>query len=200
MKKKLIIASHNVHKIEEFGAIMAPYGFEAISRDAASLPKDEIEETGTTFEENSLIKAKAIYKMCKCATLADDSGILVDYLDGAPGVYSARFSGEDGNDQKNNAKLLFLLDGVPEVERTARYVCVITLFLEDGKTISVRGECEGKILLKESGTHGFGYDPLFKPDGYDCSMAEIPPEVKNKVSHRAKAAALLVEELKKLSF
>ena len=127
-------------------------------------------------------------------TLADDSGLMVDYLGGAPGVYSARFAGEDGNDEKNNDKLLKLLDGVPAKERTAKFVSVITMVYPDGTVLSARGECPGRIITVPTGDGGFGYDPLFVPEGYDKTFAQLTPEEKNAISHRAAALA----ELEKL--
>lgn len=195
MNKKLIIASQNKHKIEEFDKILSKYGFEVCGRDDAGLPKDDIIEDGNTFEENSLIKAKAIWDIARTATLADDSGLCVDFLDGAPGIYSARFAGENSNGKQNNEKLLKLLAAADTSNRSARFVCVITVILENGEKIVTRGECEGKIQEKETGANGFGYDPLFIPTGYDVSMAELAPEEKNKISHRAKAIAQLSEIL-----
>ncbi|MGP1570190.1 MAG: RdgB/HAM1 family non-canonical purine NTP pyrophosphatase [Eubacteriales bacterium] len=195
MSKKLIIASQNKHKIEEFHKILSKYGFEVCGRDDAGLPMDDIPENGNTFEENSLIKAKAIWNMSHTATLADDSGLCVDFLNGAPGIYSSRFSGENATDKKNNEKLLNLLADATSDKRSACFVCVLTLILENGEEITTRGECFGKIQTKETGINGFGYDPLFIPTGYNISMAELPPDEKNKISHRAKAIKALVEIL-----
>lgn len=195
MKQKLILASQNAHKIEEFSAILSPYGFEVIGRDDAGLPTAEIEETGKTFEENSFIKAKAIFDKCRMATLADDSGLCVDFLDGAPGVYSSRFAKDGATDRENNEKLLTLLKSLPKEKRTAKFVCVITLILKDGEKIVVRGECKGKIQEAETGKHGFGYDPLFIPEGYSVSMAELDPSEKNRISHRAKAVSELIKKI-----
>ena len=133
-------------------------------------------------------------KLCGKITLADDSGLMVDYLGGAPGVYSARFAGEDGNDKKNNEKLLRLLEGVPADERTAQFVSVITMVYPDGTVISARGECHGRIITEPAGDGGFGYDPLFVPDGYEKTFAQLSAEEKNAISHRAAALA----ELEKL--
>ena len=187
MNKKLIIASQNKHKIEEFQKILSKYGFEVCGRDDAGLPKDDVVEDGRTFEENSLIKAKAIFDMANTATLADDSGLCVDFLGGSPGIYSARFAGDNANDAQNNEKLLTLLLEAKDEQRSAQFVCVITLILQDGE----------KIQRAETGKNGFGYDPLFIPDGYTVSMAELPPEEKNQISHRAKAIEKLVEILSK---
>lgn len=194
MDKVIVAASRNKHKIEEIEAITKKFGMSIVSRDEAGVPPVEIVEDGETFEENSFKKADEIMKLCGKITLADDSGLMVDYLGGAPGVYSARFAGEDGNDEKNNDKLLKLLDGVPAKERTAKFVSVITMVYPDGTVLSARGECPGRIITVPTGDGGFGYDPLFVPDGYDKTFAQLTPEEKNAISHRA--AALV--ELEKL--
>lgn len=188
----IIAASRNKHKIEEIEAITKKFGMRIVSRDEAGIPKVEIEEDGETFEENSYKKAYEIMKMSEGQiTIADDSGLMVDYLGGAPGVYSARFAGEDGNDEKNNAKLLKLLEGLPREERKAKFVSVITMVYPDGSYIVARGECSGVILDAPIGENGFGYDPLFLPDGYNKSFAQLTAEEKNSISHRAKALAEL---------
>lgn len=192
--KIIVAASRNKHKIEEIEAITKKFGMSIISRDEAGVPPVEIDEDGETFEENSFKKANEIMKMCGKITLADDSGLMVDYLGGAPGVYSARFAGEDGNDEKNNAKLLKLLEEVPAKERTAQFVSVITMVYPDGETLVARGECPGRIITVPAGENGFGYDPLFVPDGYDRTFAQLTSEEKNQISHRAVA----LKELEKL--
>ena len=194
MNNIVVAASRNRHKIEEIDAITKKFGMHIISRDEAGVPDIEITEDGQTFEDNSLKKAREIMKLCGQITIADDSGLMVDCLDGAPGVYSARFAGEDGNDEKNNQKLLMLLEGVPEEKRTAEFVSVITMVYPDGNIITARGECRGKIITEPAGDNGFGYDPLFVPDGYDRTFAQLTAEEKNSVSHRAAA----LEKLKKL--
>lgn len=196
MGRLIVAASQNKHKIEEMEAITKEFGMTIIGRDDFGLPKIEIKEDGTTFEENSLKKAREIMFMCNQITIADDSGIEVDALDGAPGVYSARFAGDDCDDKKNNEKLLELLKDVPMEKRTARFVSVITMVYPGGDTVVARGECEGHIMLEESGENGFGYDPLFRPLGYEISFGKIPPEEKNKISHRAKALDELQKKLK----
>lgn len=183
----IVMASHNQHKIKEIEAITKKFGMPVISRDEAGVPPVEIIEDGETFEENSFKKANEIMKLCGRITLADDSGLEVDYLDGAPGVYSARFAGEDGNDAKNNGKLLKLLDGAAPEARTARFVSVITMVYPDGTVLTARGECPGRILEAPAGENGFGYDPLFVPDGCDVTFAQLGAEEKNRISHRAKA-------------
>lgn len=194
MDKIIVAASRNRHKIEEIEAITKKFGMSIISRDEAGVPPVEIVEDGETFEENSFKKADEIMKLCGKITLADDSGLMVDYLGGAPGVYSARFAGEDGNDEKNNEKLLKLLDGVPAKERTAKFVSVITMVYPDGTVLSARGECPGRIITVPTGDGGFGYDPLFVPDGYEKTFAQLTPGEKNAISHRAAA----LTELEKL--
>lgn len=187
----IIAASRNAHKIAEIEAITKKFGMKIISRDEAGLPTTEIEEDGETFEENSYKKASEIMKMCGKVTIADDSGLMVEYLGGAPGVYSARFAGEGSCDDKNNQKLLNLLEGVPYKERRAKFVSVITMVYPDGETLVARGECEGHIIDAPVGENGFGYDPLFVPDGFQRTFAQLEPEEKNAVSHRAKALVQL---------
>ena len=197
---RIIAATQNKHKIEEIQAITREFDMEVISLAEACISDIEIVENGKTFEENSEKKAREIMMLSGEITIADDSGLMVDALGGAPGVLSARFAGEDGNDAKNNEKLLRLLSGVKSEERTARFVSVITLMYPNGKKIVARGECEGHILYQERGSNGFGYDPLFVPVGYDKTFAELSAEEKNKISHRAIALQnlrkLLAEERK----
>ncbi len=185
--KRIIAASRNRHKIEEIEAITAKYGMSIVSRDDAGLPKTEIEEDGVTFEENSYKKAYEIMKMSGEITIADDSGLAVEYLGGEPGVYSARFAGENAGDEKNNEKLLNMLEGVSYSDRRAMFVSVITMVFPDGETIVARGECPGHIIDRPVGENGFGYDPLFVPDGFQRTFAQLTPEEKNRISHRAKA-------------
>ncbi len=194
MNEIVVAASRNRHKIEEIEAITKKFGMEIQSRDDAGVPKIEIEEDGETFEENSRKKAEAVMKLCGKVTIADDSGLMVEYLGGAPGVYSARFAGEDCSDEKNNEKLLSLLEGVPYKERRAKFVSVITMLWPDGGQIVARGECEGHIIDVPVGENGFGYDPLFVPDGFQRTFAQMTQDEKNKISHRAKA----LMELEKL--
>ena len=194
MNEIVVAASRNRHKIEEIEAITKKFGMEIQSRDDAGVPEIEIEEDGETFEENSRKKAEAVMKLCGKVTIADDSGLMVEYLGGAPGVYSARFAGEDCSDEKNNEKLLSLLEGVPYKERRAKFVSVITMLWPDGGQIVARGECEGHIIDVPVGENGFGYDPLFVPDGFQRTFAQMTQDEKNKISHRAKA----LMELEKL--
>lgn len=191
----IVMASRNQHKIKEMEAITKKFGMPVISRDEAGIPPVEIVEDGETFEENSFKKASEIGKLCGRITLADDSGLEVDYLGGAPGVYSARFAGEDGNDAKNNEKLLKLLDGLKKEDRKAKFVSVITMVFPDGEVLTARGECPGRIITAPAGENGFGYDPLFVPDGYDKTFAQLTAEEKNRISHRAKALEKLEQLL-----
>lgn len=182
---RVVAATKNKHKIDEIQAITKEFGMEIVSRADAGVPDIEIEEDGDTFEANSEKKARGIMELCGDITIADDSGLMVDALNGAPGVYSARFAGEDGNDAKNNEKLLTLLSEVKPENRTARFVSVITMVYPDGKTIVARGECEGHMIDQAKGSNGFGYDPLFVPIGYHKTFAELTGEEKNQISHRA---------------
>ncbi len=191
-----VAATQNRHKIEEIEAITKEFDINIVSRQEAGVPDVEIAEDGTTFEENSYKKAFEIMKLSGMPAIADDSGLAVDALDGAPGVYSARFAGTDGDDKANNRKLLELMRDVPLEKRTARFVSVVTMVFPDGKTIVCRGECEGHVMFAETGDNGFGYDPLFRPEGYDVSFGQLPAEEKNRISHRAKALVLLREKLK----
>ena len=210
--KTVVAATRNRHKIEEIGEITGRFGMSIISRDEAGVPPVEIPETGKTFEENSYIKAYEIMKLCGQITVADDSGLVVDCLDGAPGVYSARFGGfeglwpddngeadrpEDTPDGDNNAKLISLIKDVPYEDRTARFVSVITMVYPDGTTIVAKGAVEGHLILEERGERGFGYDPLFVPEGYDQTFGELGQEIKNTISHRARALQALHEKLEK---
>ncbi|MCI8630860.1 MAG: XTP/dITP diphosphatase [Firmicutes bacterium] len=194
--KRIIIASQNKHKIEEIEAITKKFGMSVVSRNDAGLPNTDIEEDGKTFEENSYKKAYEIMRLAGEMTIADDSGLMVDALGGAPGVYSARFSGDGATDRSNNEKLLFMLKDVPAEKRTAKFVSVITMIYPDGDKIVARGECPGSIIFEERGQGGFGYDPLFVPDGYDKTFGELGAEEKNKISHRARALVILEKELK----
>lgn len=192
---RIIAATKNKHKIDEIQAITREFGMEVVSRDDAGVPDVEVEEDGATFEENSEKKAREIMELCGEVTIADDSGLMVDALGGAPGVISARFAGEDGNDLANNEKLLKLLADVEPENRTARFVSVITMVYPDGRKIVARGECEGHIIYQPRGNNGFGYDPLFVPSGFDRTFAELSGEEKNQISHRAAALMELSRKL-----
>lgn len=189
--KKIVAASQNKHKIREIEEITKEFGMFIVPRDEAGVPDVEIVEDGETFETNSYKKAYEVMRLCGEITIADDSGLEVDYLDGEPGVYSSRFAGEDTDDKKNNEKLLSLLEGVPKEKRSGRFVSVITIVYPDGTNIVARGEVEGHIAFEESGDNGFGYDPLFIPLGYNKTFGDFTSENKNKISHRAKALVKL---------
>ena len=195
MTKRIIAASANAHKIKEIKAITKKFGMDVVSRDEAGVPPFEIVEDGQTFEENSYKKAFAIMQASGETTIADDSGLMVDYLGGAPGVYSARFAGDHCDDERNNQKLLGMLEGLADSERTAKFVSVITMIFPDGQTLVARGECPGRIIEMPTGENGFGYDPLFVPDGYDKTFAQLSEEEKNAISHRARALQKLEELL-----
>ena len=188
---KIFLATGNKHKIKEIEKIFKMDNIEILSiNDGIEIP--EVVEDGTTFEENSKKKALEIAKFTNMITIADDSGLCVDALGGAPGVYSARYVGEHGNDLDNNKKLVKELQGIEN--RKARFVCVITLAKPTGETYSFRGEVEGDIIDIPQGTEGFGYDPHFFMKEYGKTLAEIP-EIKNKISHRARALEKLKENL-----
>ena len=184
--QKLVLASGNKGKIEELKAFLADLPWQVSSLvDYPAVP--EVEEDGATFTENAIKKASVVAKALGLWTLADDSGLAVDFLHGAPGVYSARFAGVHGDDQKNNEKLLSLLAGVPWAERTARFHSALALAAPNGQVWTTEGQCEGIIALAPRGQGGFGYDPLFYLPEQGLTMAELAEEVKNKISHRAVA-------------
>lgn len=195
--QKVILASGNKHKLEEIQAILKDYKLELQTMHDAGLVDYEIIEDGDTFEANSLIKAKAVMDELGIDTIADDSGLEVDALNGAPGVYSARYAGENADYIANNKKLLEELKGVPDEKRTARFVTVLTMLFKNGDTIVVRGEVEGVIGYEEKGTNGFGYDPLFIVPELGKTFAELESHEKNALSHRANALKLLKVELDK---
>ena len=191
---KLIIASNNQGKIKEYKEILEPIGFEVLSQREAGVML-EPDETGTTFAENSAIKARAIFEMVHCAVLADDSGLCVDALNGEPGVYSARYGGLDTSEARSQL-LLDRMKDVPDGKRSAHFVCNIHLILDDGKEITAEGRCSGTIGYEFKGTNGFGYDPIFMYG--DKSFAEISSDEKNKLSHRAAALKDLNFKLKEI--
>jgi XTP/dITP diphosphohydrolase len=193
----MLAATNNKHKLEEISAILKELDIEIISLQQAGIDI-EVEETGETFTENALIKAREIAKLTDMAVISDDSGLEVFALKGEPGVKSARYSGTEGDlkDKKNNEKLLKNLTHIPFEERGARFCSVIAAVLTDGRNITAEGYVYGKIGYEEKGNHGFGYDPLFIVEGYDITMAELSPEEKNKISHRANALQNFVQQLK----
>lgn len=193
--EKFVLASGNEHKLIEIKKVLKDFGIEISTMSDVGLGDLEIIEDGDTFEENSLIKAAEVMKRTGLPTIADDSGLMVDYLDGAPGVYSARFAGENVTYEDNNDKLIKELEGVKEDKRGAKFVTVITLLFPSGDKIVARGEIKGKILKQRKGEKGFGYDPLFYVEKYGKTFAEMPLELKNKISHRGKALLGLKEQL-----
>jgi XTP/dITP diphosphohydrolase len=192
----LVLASANAGKQREFAALLAPAGIELVLQSALGI--DSVAETGTTFEANALLKARHAAGRSGLPALADDSGLEVDALDGRPGVWSARYAGAMATDADNNARLLSELAGVPAERRGARYRCVLALVrtADDAAPLIASGSWEGRIAARPAGGGGFGYDPLFVPEGHTVSAAELPAVQKNALSHRGKALADLVAQLK----
>lgn len=191
-----ILATNNMKKLAEMQRILSPLGINVVTAKMIGIELPEVEENGKTFEENAEIKASSACEITKMPSIADDSGLCVDYLNGAPGIYSARFSGEHGNDEKNNDLLLEKLKGVPMEKRTAYYVCAICCIFPDGRRIVVRGECHGHIGFERDGHEGFGYDPLFLINGK--SFGRYTAYEKDKISHRGNALRKLAGELEKI--
>jgi XTP/dITP diphosphohydrolase len=193
-RQTVLLASSNTGKLRELGAVLAPLGMTLKSQSEFNVP--EAEETGLSFVENAIIKARAAAAHSGLPAIADDSGLEVDYLNGAPGIYSARYS--SGGDAANNARLLDELRDVPAAQRGARFQCVLVYMRHerDPMPLVCQASWEGAILLAPVGEHGFGYDPLFYVPEHQCSAAELPPEIKNRISHRAKASALLFDALR----
>ena len=191
-----ILATNNMKKLAEMQRILSPLGINVVTAKMIGIDLPEVEENGKTFEDNAEIKASSACEITKMPSIADDSGLCVDYLDGAPGIYSARFSGEHGNDEKNNDLLLEKLKGVPMEKRTAYYVCAICCIFPDGRRIVVRGECHGHIGFERDGHEGFGYDPLFLINGK--SFGRYTAYEKDKISHRGNALRKLAGELEKI--
>lgn len=195
-KKKLIVSSGNLGKIKEIKSILGNLDLEVLSKNEIGLLDLEVIEDKETLEGNAIKKALEIHKHTKGMVMSDDSGLFVDYLDGDPGVHSARYSGVDGDDRANNRKLISKLSKASLSERSASFKTVIALALEDGSIETVVGECRGKIILEERGNFGFGYDPLFIPEGYEKTFAQLDEETKNEISHRRDALEKLKEKLK----
>ncbi len=193
----LIVATKNKGKLQEFKQIFERLPFDVISMTDAGID-DDIDETGNTFEENALIKAREVCKVSGKAVIADDSGLEVDALGGAPGIYSARYAGCNATDQDRNAKLLDALKDVPEEKRTARFVCAAAIVLPDGRNLAVRGTCEGRIAFEPSGCNGFGYDPLFYVPEFGLTIAQMDADMKNRISHRGKALRKMMEHLEQI--
>lgn len=190
---KFIIATHNMKKQAEMQRILSPLGVEVLTAEMAGITLTDVEETGTTFLENAVLKAESGCRESKMPCIADDSGLSVDSLGGEPGVYSARYSGEHGNDEANIQKLLKNLENVPEEKRTARFVCTVCVCFPDGRKFTVDGKCEGKIGFEKHGNGGFGYDPVFMVG--EKSFAELSAEEKDEISHRGNALRKLAEVL-----
>ena len=197
---KIIFATGNEGKMKEVRMILADLQIPVLSMKEAGIATD-IDENGTTFEENAVIKAKAVAacaaKNENIVVLSDDSGLEIDYLNKEPGIYSARYMGEDTSYTIKNANLIERLQGVPDEKRTARFVCAIAAAMPDGTSLVTRGTIEGRIGYEERGENGFGYDPILYLPEYQCYSAELDPEEKNKISHRGKALTLMKEELRK---
>lgn len=193
--KKIILATGNQGKVREMADLLADFGFDVVAQSEFNV--SEVAETGTTFIENAIIKARHAAKQTGLAAIADDSGLEVDYLKGAPGIYSARYAGEDASDQQNLEKLLEAMQGVPEEQRTARFHCVLVLMRHenDPTPIVCHGKWEGRILEQAHGTNGFGYDPVFFVPEDNCASAELDPARKKQLSHRGKALNKLFQAI-----
>lgn len=193
MTKQVVIATKNKGKAKDFEALFTPLGYEVVTMfDVA--PDMEIEETGTTFEENAILKAEALAEALQMLVIADDSGLAIDALNGEPGVYSARYAG-DHDDEANIIKVLEKLQGVAEEQRTARFCCALAVAGPQLETYAVFGTCEGVILEDKRGTNGFGYDPIFYVPQLQRAMAELSPEEKGAISHRGNAIRKLADVL-----
>lgn len=187
---KMVLASQNRHKAEEMQAILGDK-VTLVTLDEAGFGDLDIIEDGDTFEANAIKKAVTVMEATGLPSISDDSGLCVDALGGAPGIYTARFAGEGATDDENIAKLLSELEGVDMPQRTARFVCVIAVARPGREPVTFRGECEGKILNEKRGHGGFGYDPVFFVEKFEKSMAQLSPEIKNSISHRSRALAKL---------
>ena len=194
---RIIFATGNKGKMNEIRMILADTGLEIVSMKDAGIELDIVED-GTTFEENARIKARAVAAAAPDdIVVADDSGLEIDYLNKAPGIYSARYMGEDTSYDVKNQNLIDRLEGVPKEQRTARFVCAMAAVFPNGETITARGTIEGYIGWEPAGENGFGYDPIFYVDEYGCSTAELSPEAKNEISHRGKALRAIRDEVMK---
>ena len=196
MTDRFVIATGNNNKVLEFKRILNPLNIECVSAAELGIDMDEVIEDGSTFKENSKKKALFAYSRCNLPVIADDSGLCVDALDGAPGVYSARYAGENADDRDKYNKLLSNLKDVPDNKRGAAFHCSITCILNDNECISVEGICNGKIGFEALGDQGFGYDPVFIPDDPgDFTMAQLGPEIKDRIGHRGKALRMFKDRL-----
>lgn len=196
MKSKIVFATGNEGKMREIRKILGDMDVEICSMKEAGIQMDIVED-GRTFEENAAIKARAVAAKTDAVVLADDSGLEIDYLNKEPGIYSARYMGEDTPYAVKNQNLIDRLAGVPDENRTARFVCAIAAVFPDGEVITTHGVIEGRIGYEEKGSNGFGYDPIFYVPEYGCSTAQLSEEQKNQISHRGKALEAMKEELKK---
>ena len=197
---RVVLASKNPHKLVEIRQITDKFGFDLVLQSELGVDID-VEETGKTFEENSLIKAKAVMEATGLPAIADDSGIAVDALNGEPGIYSARYGFDDTLDDHGRMMLLLKnTEQVPDGQRQAQFVCVITFITPDGTTIQARGEIHGELTREPRGQNGFGYDPIFYYPPLGMTTAELPSEVKNQVSHRGNALRILNEKLKEANY
>lgn len=197
---KVVLASKNPHKLVEISKITEKFGFELVLESDVGVDID-VEETGSTFEENSYLKAEAVMKATGLPALADDSGIAVDALNGEPGIYSARYGFDESLDDRGRLNLLLKnTENVPDDKRQAKFVCVITLVTPQGQTIQARGEVHGMLLRAPAGENGFGYDPIFYYPPFGKSLAQVSPEEKNSVSHRANALKVFYEKLKEAGY
>ena len=197
---KVVLASKNPHKLVEISKITEKFGFELVLQSQLGVDVD-VEETGTTFEENSLLKAEAVMKATGLPALADDSGIAVDALGGEPGIYSARYGFDERLDDWGRLELLLKnTEHVPDGQRQAQFVCVISFITPEGKVIQARGEIHGELTREPAGKNGFGYDPIFYYPPLGKTTAELSPEEKNEVSHRANALKLFYEKMKEAGY
>ena len=195
--KKIVFATGNKGKVKEIQMILADLGVEVTTMKEEGIFVD-VEENGTTYEENAMIKAREVAKYTDAIVMADDSGLEIDYLNKEPGIYSARYMGEDTSYRIKNNNLIERLTGVEDEKRTARFVCAIAAVLPDGRELTTRGVIEGRIGYEERGENGFGYDPIFYVPEFGKTTAELTEEEKNMVSHRGRALKIMKEELKKL--
>lgn len=196
-RERIIFATHNENKLIEIREILSDLDVEVVSMKEAGIDVDIIED-GKSFLENALIKARTVHDATGAMTMADDSGLVVDALNGEPGIYSARWMGEDTSYHIKNGKLVELLEGVPDEKRSARFVCAIACVLPDGREVTTEENFEGRIGYEERGEHGFGYDPVFYLPERGCYSAELSPEEKNAISHRGKALRAMREKLQKI--
>lgn len=198
--KRILIATKNKGKIADFTMLFSSYNIQVMSLYDLEDEVEDIEETGKTFEENAALKAETIAEKLGMLVLADDSGLIVDSLGGAPGIYSARYAGDYANDQNNNALLLKNMINIPEADRTARFICVLAVATPGKETLFYTGYCKGSIATEAKGENGFGYDPLFIPRGYTETMAELEQAEKNAMSHRSEALRVLEKDIDALTF